>query len=235
MAIIPETFFAAGTTLAGMTNLELTLLEPFQVLEYGRITLLAPTKTRALDSFGRRDGKINARLLCNVATDAGRRDLNTLLFGNQTTVSRELYLSAPSESAYSEDVEYTPFLAFVDRPVEVEDYQVAINGVYVTALVLPLFNCRVQSVTKSANATITTSERLVYVDTSGATRTMTLFAVASATPYTVYRFVKTSASNSMVLDGNGAETINGATTHTSTALNASVSIYTPDNAVWLVL
>jgi hypothetical protein len=47
--------------------------------------------------------------------------------------------------------------------------------------------------------------------------------------------VKTVAANSMVLDGNASETINGATTHTTTAINTSVSIYTPDNAVWLVL
>ena len=54
--MLPEAFFAAGTTLANLQNLE-TVIDVFNVLDGGRIPSLPPVKTRALDGFPRRDGK----------------------------------------------------------------------------------------------------------------------------------------------------------------------------------
>ena len=229
MALAPTTYFAAGTTQANMTNIELTSGVVFHVIDFGSIPLVNPVKTRALDGMALRNGKIVGRLVADVPLDSQRRALNTMLFGNQTTDGRELYVSAIDEDRY-----YSPFLAFVDRPVEIDDYQPVTGGVYNRALVLTLFHCRAQSATKTSNYTVTTSDRLLYADTSGGNVTFALPAVAGVTPFTIWRFVKTAAANSMILDGNGSETIAGNTTHTSTALNASVSIYTPDNLVWLV-
>lgn len=68
----------------------------------------------------------------------------------------------------------------------------------------------------SADHTLTTSNRVVKVDTSGATRTLTLPA-ASGNAGLAYLIVKLSAANSLIIDGNASETINGATTLTLTS------------------
>lgn len=68
----------------------------------------------------------------------------------------------------------------------------------------------------SADQTLTASNRVVKVVTTGGTRTLTLPA-ASGNTGLAYFIVKLSAANSLIIDGNASETINGATTLTLTA------------------
>ena len=105
------------------------------------------------------------------------------------------------------------------------------GGVYLSPVTFILSDCIRQELTKTANYTVTTSDRFIYANTASGSITFALPAVAGVTPYTVYSFVKSSASNNMVLDGNGGELVAGATTLTKTALNARVDIYT-DNVAW---
>lgn len=213
-------FYAAGATPAALANLETTVAtEPFNSIS-GRIPSLAPNKERDLAGMVTRSGKITAKLACSAMLDTERIALNTLLFGDQVTASAELYLSALGEDGF-----FSPYLAIVERAYESEDYQLVIGGAYVRDVMVNLFNCRLQVATKTSNYTVTTSDRYLKADTSGGSVTFALPALASAgSSDVVYSFHKTSASNSMVLDGNGTETIDGALTKTLTANGARIDI-----------
>lgn len=76
---------------------------------------------------------------------------------------------------------------------------------------------------KSADYTVTTADEYLTGDTSSATITFTLPAVSTATGMEL-TVTKTSASNTLVLDGNASETINGSTTFTMRALYESVKL-----------
>lgn len=213
-----DCYFAIGSTLANMVNVE-TYLDAPQVLNMGRVPAVGSVKERDLAGILTRTGKINSHWLFDAPTDAGRIAFNAAAFGDQTTASAELYISTLDDTGH-----YSPYLVVVDRPVEQEDYTLVFGGVYVRALTVNLFNCRVQSLSKSANYTVTTSDHLIYMDTSGGSRTFALPALSGVNPNVVYSFIKTSASNNLVLDPNSTETIDGASTKTVTALNARVDI-----------
>lgn len=227
----PLTRFAIGTTMAGILNIEVNYLttDLIGVPPDGRVPLVGSIGRRA-NGVLKRDGFKNGKWALDIT---GQEAFNAFLlsqFGSYTLNSKSLYVSTIDETG-----KYSPYLCNVERPSTVDGTAIpAISGKHLTPAICNLIDCILQTVTKSANATITTSERFVYVDTSGGSRTMTLPAVAGVTAYTVYSFLKSSASNSMILDGNGSELIAGATTHTSTALNARVDIYT-DGIAWYVL
>lgn len=215
-----EVYYAAGSTLANMANLEVTVSSPFTPLDNGRIPLLGPTSTRLGDSFLRRDGKVNSAIVSDDATDTERKALNVALFTDQVTPCAELYMTLLSDDGF-----WSPFLVVVDRPYEMQNY-VPINETYYrNGLVLPLNWCRLQSVTKTGNYTATTSDRLIYVDTSSGNVTITLFAASAAVANTAYSFVKTVATNSLIIARAGSDLIDGATSKTLTAKNARADLY----------
>lgn len=224
---MPEFYFAIGATLAALQNVE-SLIDAPQVLDGGRIPSLPLNKTRGLDAVPKLDGWINSRWIIDVATDAARIAFNTAAFGDQITAGRRLFISS-----LGDDGHYNPYSVVVDRPLEAVDYALAHNSVNVRGVQVGLYDCLIQSVTKTADYTQTTSDRLIYVDTSAATRTITLFAVASATLNTVYSFIKTSAANSLTLDANASELIDGATTKSVTALNARIDLITTNGTSWV--
>jgi hypothetical protein len=222
-------YFAAGSTLANMVNLE-TVISPPSVLEGGRVPVLPPIAERALDGILTRSGKIPSRLKFTDATEAERVALNTLLFASQSVASIQLYMSL-----LAEDGHFNPYLVVADRPYELEQYT-RFNDLNLSrdGLLLPLFDCRLQYLTKTANYTITTADHLVYFDTSGGSRTASLAALSGFNENVVYSVVKTSASNSLIIDPNGSETIDGASTKTVTALNARVDFIKRDGA-WITV
>lgn len=59
--------------------------------------------------------------------------------------------------------------------------------------------------------TLTANEDVVFCDTTSGNIIINLPAVSSARKY-ILTFIKTSASNTLTLDGNASENINGATT-----------------------
>jgi hypothetical protein len=213
-----EAYFAIGTTLANMVNVE-TLIDPPQVLDGGRIPSLPGVKTRSLDAVPHLDGFINSRWIIDVPTDAQRIAFNTAGFGDQVTAGRRVFISS-----LGDDGHYNPYSVVMDRPLEAIDYALTHGGVYVRGVMVGLYDCLIQSATKTANFTVTTSTHLLYADTASGSITFALPAISGVPQNVVYSFVKTNASNNMVLDPNGAETIDGASTKTTTALNARVDI-----------
>jgi hypothetical protein len=93
---------------------------------------------------------------------------------------------------------------------------------------------RQASIVKSVDYTLTATDRVVLVSASGAARTMTLPAAASHTGR-VYTIKKTdSSANTVTIDGNASETIDGATTKVLTAQYEVVTIQC-DGANWHII
>ena len=155
---------------------------------------------------------------------AARADLNEFLyarFGYPASADAALYMTL-----IDEDGHYSPFLLRAEKPT----FQVS-NKALVRQIVFPLWNCVLQSATKTANFTVTTSTRLLYADTASGSITFALPAVAGVNANTVFSFVKTASANNMVLDPSGSETIENASTLTVTAQYERVDVYT-DGSAW---
>lgn len=223
-----DCYFAIGTSLAALANVETIVSYPPHVLPDGAIPLVAPVRRRTLDQAVQRNGAIRAEARWDLFS---QDDLNALIlhiFGDYTTASKAYYASWLDETGH-----YSPFAVTFERPVVSEHYQITIGG-WRREIVMPGWNWTPQSATKTANYTVTTSDRLVYADTSGGNVTLTLPAAATPNANTVFSFVKTSASNTLTLDGDGSETIDGAATKAVTTLNARVDLYST-GSTWISL
>lgn len=76
---------------------------------------------------------------------------------------------------------------------------------------------------KTTTYTATTSDEVITCDTSGGGFTLTLPAASGSTGQELF-IVKTSASNTLTLDGNASELINGSATYPMYLLNEAVKI-----------
>lgn len=88
---------------------------------------------------------------------------------------------------------------------------------------------------KSADYTLTSADDTVVFDTSGAARTATLPAAASNSGK-IFTIKKDSNSNvnTLTIDGNGAETIDGATTYVLVAPNGYATIQS-NGSNWVII
>ncbi len=85
---------------------------------------------------------------------------------------------------------------------------------------------------KSADDTLDLTEDLVTVDSSGALRTITLPPASTSSGHE-YTITKTSGSNTVVIDANSSELINGATTLTLYEQYETVTIWC-DGSGWYI-
>lgn len=220
-------YFGFGLTLAAIVNFDTVIRYPPQVLPNAGIPLVGPIRT-VTGSGVRFDGSIDVPSQFDVET---RSEYNSLIYatnGDFTVGSIELYVTWIDERGF-----YSPFLVEWVRPIPITGLRATAN--WVRDVRGELRHCRLQYLTKTGDYTVTTSDRLIKVDTSGASRTMTLPALAGVTSGTVYSFEKTSASNSMILDGSGAETVDTGATLTRTSNHAWVGV-TKDTATnWKVV
>ena len=90
---------------------------------------------------------------------------------------------------------------------------------------------------KTDDYTVTTSDNMTLFEagTSGGDVTFTLPTLSSATDNFLLAFKKTHASNSMILDGNSSETIDGATTQTYTSDDDYVIIWSNGSDNWIIV
>lgn len=221
-------YFALGTSLATLKNVETYFDGPPHVLAEGsdhRIPLLGPNRTKTMDKALSRSGDITMPLQWDGFLFADFNVFVPAIWGNWTTSFAAAYASWMDESGH-----YSPFSVTLERPVSGEHYR-NVNGIIGQKLVIPADAWTLQSVSKSTNYTVTTSDRLIYVDTSGGSVTLALPAAATPNTYTIFSAVKTSASNSLIVDPNGAELIDGASTKTVTAINARLDFYS-DGSAW---
>lgn len=219
-------YFALGTTLASMSNIETIVTIPAHILEDGAAALSGSVATRVGSGVSRRDGYIfhNWRLDLAYRTEFNAL-IKALTGAHFTAQSRSLYISTIDETGH-----YSPFLCVVDKPYPQEHYRLR-NGGFIDALVVPFARLRLQSVTKTANYSITTADRLVYGNTASGNITLTLPAAASVVANTVYSIEKTAAANTLTIDGNGSETVNGAANVTLTAVDSRYDLIS-DGTAW---
>lgn len=225
---MPDCYFALGTTLAGLANVEtLTGFAP-HVLPAQAIPLQGPRAQRTLSGAVVRSGAVNVPLLWDIMTLAALRNLLTTYWG-YSTASANLYASWLDETGH-----YSPFAVTVSRPYPGDGYQVN-DQAWAKEITLAGHNWTLQSVTKSANYTVTTSDRLVYGNTGSGNVTLTLPAASAPGANTVFSFVKTSASNTLTVQRAGGDTINGGTSVSLSALNARVDVVSDGSSAWVTI
>ena len=88
--------------------------------------------------------------------------------------------------------------------------------------------------TKSAGYTLTDGDDVILVDASGGSVTITLHAAATARKKAYYIKKMDSSANSVVIDGNAAETIDGAATKSTTTQYVSFTLI-PDGTNWIIV
>lgn len=191
-----------------------------------RIPYLRPIRRQALDLSIQRNGAIVAPMLWSFVRDAELQAFILMTWGDWTTASKPLYASW-----LGEDKRFNPYAVTLERPLQGEHY--TLQGIWARELRIPGYGWTLQRLAKSANYTVTASDRLIDVDTSGGDVTLTLPSAATPQPYTIFSFVKTSASNNLVLDPNGSELIDGAATKTITSAGRT-DIYSTGTA-WRTL
>lgn len=225
---------AAGSTLSALTNIETLCGFPANTFPNRIVELRGQNRVMTLDRAIHRTGSAaTVRLRFDVPTWAAKDLIEAALFG--TTYPLLVNSATVCVSSYDRNGWISPFVGTAEMPYITADNAdgEALSGGARLAFELPLHALVLQYVTKSSNATITASERLVLGNTASGNVTLTLPAAASVTAYTVFSFVKTSASNTLTIDGNGSETINGASTYAMTALNERIDIYSTGTA-WLL-
>jgi hypothetical protein len=226
-----DDFFAFGTTLAAMDNWETyygdRLSQPPHLLPSDLVPLVGDVSNRALSGQLSRDGYSTARLVVPLIH---ADDLNALLvglFGNYTTASIQCYFTSVDETNH-----YSPFYAWIDRPV-IRDYQVVLGGLYRQQVAFPLTNCIIQTIAASSTHSQTSSERLIYADTTGGDFTVTLPSAAGVTANTIYSIMKTAAAHTLTIARAGSDTINGsASSLTLTALYGRYDYYSDGASAW---
>ncbi len=209
---MPDGYFAIGSTLAGLTNIEATAPTAIFHALSQRIPLQGPVARRTLDNAVQRNGSIDVPLACD---SMKLSDLDALIlahWSDYTTASATLFISWLDETARNGAAHYSPFSCELERPVEGQHYQVSANGYWARDVQIPAYNLVRQENIENATATITTSERYNESDTTGGAVVLTLPAANTVNANTVFSFVKTGGGNTLTLDGNGAEEIDGSTT-----------------------
>lgn len=216
---MPDDYFAIGTTLANMTNVEATATTAqFHCVPDGLIPLLGPIDRRTLDNAVQRNGAIDVELRCDSMLLS---DLDTLIlavWGAYTTASYTGFISWLDITARIGAANYSPFACELGFPTWVSN-----QGVWAQEVVIPALNCVHQVNTENSTTTITTSERYNESDTTGGAVTLTLPAANAVTANTVYSFVKTGGGNTLTVSRAGADTIDGTTSITVTGRTNIVS------------
>lgn len=204
---MPFNYFALGTSLATLANLEAILTDepPPHVLEGGRIPLLGPIRRRTLGQTVQRNGVIDVPIRFDVLHWSNLDSLITTYFG-YTSGYAALYATWLAEDGY-----YYPYAVTLERPYEGEQYRL-VDSVNARDITIPAFDWVRQVNTENSTTTITTSERYTESDTTGGAVVLTLPAAAAVEPNTLFGFSKTGGANALTLDGDGSEEINGNTT-----------------------
>lgn len=218
-------YFALGTTLANMANVETWIDVPPNILENGPAPLLGGTLTTLASGATRRDGFASHTWTLDVESRAQYDAFILNATGaHYTAQSRGVYISTIDETGH-----YSPFFAYISRPYPRESVRVTVGG-WLRDIGVLFTNLQLQSVTKTSAYTITTADRLTYVDTTSGNVTVTLPAAATVTANTVYSVEKTAAGNTVTVEGDGAETIDGSANASLTSLYSRLDLISTGSA-----
>jgi len=217
-----EFFSFSRTSLATLTNVETIVAVPPQYLSGGRLPSSGSVKRQTGSGRVRYDGARNVDITFDKLTRTEYRNLLIAMLGDDTTNSSQIYISWVNDVGL-----YMPMWGWVDRPKRWRDF----TPTTMTGVVFPFHDLILQSTTVSANHTVGLAERFIYGDTSAGNVTLTLPPAATATTYSIYSSQKYASANSLILDGDGAELIDGASTKTLTDLYGQLDFYT-DGTAW---
>lgn len=223
-----DAYFALGTSLAALANVETITEYAPHVLPTQVIPLQGPVVRRVLSGATVRNGAVDMPMQWDVMKLSALRALLTTYWG-YTTASANLYASWLDETGH-----YSPFSVTVARPYSGSDYQIN-DSMWARQIVLTAFNWTLQSVTKTANYTVTTSDRLIYCDTTSGSITLTLPAASAPGANTVFSFIKTAAGNTLTVQRAGGDTIDGTTNVSVTAVNARVDVISDGVSAWVTI
>lgn len=221
---MPFTYYAIGSTLAGMVNIESTYGLTIHQLPGNLVPLVGKNRKRAASGNVRRSGAIDGALLLDVASRSNLNAFINAVFGGWNSASAQMYLSV-----LTTDGHYTSIRAYVEPPA----FE-AVNAANLKTIELPITGIAVQKLSKSANYTVTTADHMIEVDTTSGSVTLALPALSGVAQNVPYSFIKTVAANSLVLDGNSSETVDGASTKTLTAQYARVDLVY-DGTQWVTI
>lgn len=215
---------AANGTLASLVNVA-TLTEFYPSIEEEYLTpLTGKVRRKTHGAVMRHDGYIDSVLFFNIMRVSAYRAFMNGVFGGFTVASKAVALTL-----FTEDEYYTPFTGRIEKPTFTP-----FNRTWIRDVRFPLSNLIKQSSTKTSNFTVTTSTRLLQGDTTSGSVTFALPALAGVAQNVPFSFVKVAAANSLILDPNSTEQIEGASTYTLTALNDRVDIYS-NGSEWKVI
>lgn len=221
-----QTHFSIGSTLANMVNVESTYGLYFHAFDGARVPLTGLVRRRSLAAVTRHDGFVNSSILLDLADQSDLDGFMYALFGGYETAEIERYMMLIDERG-----RYAPFLARIEKA----SFQV-IDKVHVRQVVFPLWNCRFQSVTKTSNTTITSSERHVKGSTAGGNVTLTLPAASAINANTVITIEKIASANTLTIQRGGSDTLNGGTsTLTRTSIGAYYTLISDGVSNWRTL
>lgn len=225
MATPPLAYYGMSTStdVGDIKNLEVAYIN-YPADNPARVRLTSGNRRKNANGAFREDGHLNAELVIDMVDRSGLDTLVYAVIGGWTTPSVERAVSLIDEQGY-----YSPFLAHVGKPT----LTAPIGGYWRTQVVFPLSNLRLQSTTKTANYTVTADDRLIYCNTGSGSITLALPAANSVQTYSIYSAVKTAAANTLTLDPNSTELIEGASTYAVTAQYARVDFYS-DGSAWYV-
>lgn len=214
---MPEAYFAIGTTLANMVNLETLITYPPHVLPGARIPLLGPVTRRTLNNAIQRNGSIDVPILIDALIESDLDTLITTEWGGYTVASAALYASWLDETGH-----YSPFAVTLERPIVGEHYQ-DVNKRWRQQITINGYGWTLQTNTENSSTTLLTSERYTESNTSGGAVVLTLPAASAVTPNTVYSAKKIAGGNALSFARAGSDTINGGTSLTVTTRTNIVS------------
>lgn len=223
-----DAYFALGTSLAALANVEVLTGYAPHVLPTQTIPLQGPAVRRVLSGAVVRNGAVIVPMQWDIMTLSALRTLLTTYWGYDTA-SASLYASWLDETGH-----YSPFAVTVSRPYPGDDYQIN-DQTWARQISLTAYNWTLQSVTKTSDYTVTISDRLVYADTTSGNIVLTLPAANAVNANTVFSAVKTAAGNTLTVQRAGADTVNGGTNTTATALNARIDVISDGVSAWVTI
>lgn len=218
-----------------MVNIEQNLLvsDTIRIPSGFRVPYVGGVNIRAGDGRLTRDGAVGGRWLIGTQDQANLFAYLYSEYGNYALSTARFYVTTLSEDGF-----YSPYYAYVERPSTV-DQTITVNdaGGWFTGVTINLTDCQLQSVSKSADYTQTSSDRLIYINTSGGDVTITLPAANAPNANTVFSLVKTSAAHNLKFKRAGSDTLNGgsATLTANAAINTRVDYISDGVSAWTTL
>lgn len=223
----PICYFAIGSSLATLVNLETLITDPPHIPDGGLVPFVGSVGKRAADGTLTRDGFQNGKWLLDLIASS---ELFSFIYGryaSYTVSSQRFYVSTLDESGG-----YSPYYASVERPSNADGtfHSANANGYWIPNALWNLTDCQLQTASKSANYNVSSSDHFLYADATSGSVVLTLPDPATVNAYIVYSAVLTATASSHTVSFKY-----GSTTYASTStIYGRINVYS-DGVNWNAL